>query len=925
MKHIHFLVCAILLLISGRLTAQQGSLDGSFADHGMGIYHIPLDNQSAESEFSVMQPDGKIIMGGFLNNSYIYLTRLNTNGTFDNSYGGDGKILFTTDGLSSRYLCGAMQADGKLVIGATAASHFLILRFNMNGTADNSFDADGKATIAVDAASDFAKAIAIQPDNKIVIAGMSGIAENYYYSVLRLNSNGSLDNSFDADGKTFFTVSPAGYDEAAAITINSGKMILTGYSRNTGDFDFSVVRLNNDGSMDAGFDGDGKLLLPVQPGSDDRPTDIAVNGNNKILICGYSEDATEDFIVVRLNTDGSIDDGFDVDGKAIIHVSDDRDYAYRLVVQPDNKVLVAGNTTLVSRDVDYSIVRINNNGTLDNNFDGDGIKIFTIMANGNDRCTGLQLLPNGEILITGNSYSNVVDVAEYYNYSAALLNSNGNFDNSFDSDGKLLIDPGTIDDAANAVIIQANGFIVTAGKSFYSEYRTYSPFLRVKKNGNTDNNFDGDGKAALYTLSAYEANGIAIQADGKIVAACTGTDGADTTFSVSRLNADGSPDVGFGSSGIKKIDITTYFSTATCVAIQADGKIVAAGYAKNGFGTASMAAVRLNTDGSLDNSFDVDGIKTVGIELGAFAYAIAIQADGKIVLGGYSKSVSKVFVYDFAAVRLNTNGSLDNTFSGDGRATVAINGDDFCYAMKLTGSGDIVLAGSSKNGSANVFSVMELNSVGVLQPNFGNGGKRLISIGATYDVVKGIAIQPNGSILLGGYSFNGTDYDAAIVKLTSKGKPDNSFDGDGKSVINLAGSDEVVNAIAMQDDGDIILAGRQKTTNESRSNSIMLMRIKNNAVLEAIITTTKSINNTGALLTIPSLLHRNEQWHIQGAEKITSVTVTNTIGQTVFKSKNYRNSLYAAAYTKGMYYYIITVHDAENKEHLYKGKLLVTD
>ncbi len=300
---------------------------------------------------------------------------------------------------------------------------------------------------------------------------------------------------------------------------------------------------------------------------------------------------------------------------------------------------------------------------------------------------------------------------------------------------------------------------------------TYKIFYAI---GLLDESFDGDGKVTTDIGSSYDsANAVAIQEDGKIVVAGYST-GSSDDFAVVRYNSDGSLDTYFGPNGNGKVTTDIGSSTADyarAIAIQGDGKIVVAGYSTGS--SDDFAVVRYNSNGSLDIYFGPNGNGKVTTDIGSstadYAYAVAIQGDGKIVVAGYSFNGSN---YDFVVVRYKSDGSLDTSFgsNSNGIVTTAIgSGDDFAHAVALQGDGKIVVAGVSYNGSNWDFAVVRYNSDGSLDTSFGSNSNGIVTtaIGSSTDSAQAIAIQIIGNIgkiVVAGYSNNGSNFDFAVVR-----------------------------------------------------------------------------------------------------------------------------------------------------------------
>jgi uncharacterized delta-60 repeat protein len=327
------------------------------------------------------------------------------------------------------------------------------------------------------------------------------------------------------------------------------------------------------------------------------------------------------------------------------------------------------------------------------------------------------------------------------------------------------------------------------------------------------------GTAGLQTLNfgaTDSAAAVAVQPDGKIVVAgTTDAGGGVSDIAVARYNPDGTLDLTFGNgTGTTRINFGASTSNgAGGVAIQGDGKIVIAGYT-NVNGNDDFALVRLTSTGLLDTSFDGDGRLAVDFGFGTAerATAIAIQSDGKIVAGGsFSGGVAGS---NFAFVRVNSvDGSLDNTFNGNGRQNATIGAMDMLTALAIDSKGRIVGAGYTDFNASGAntfdFALVRLLDTGLLDTTFDTDGSRTIDFGAD-DRATGIAIQADGNIVVGGTTDDGTAEMAFARVLSTNGALDSTFDTDGKATANL-GAASKANGIGIQWDGRILAAGSSGT------------------------------------------------------------------------------------------------------------------
>ncbi len=384
-----------------------------------------------------------------------------------------------------------------------------------------------------------------------------------------------------------------------------------------------------------------------------------------------------------------------------------------------------------------------------------------------------------------------------------LYAQNGSLDNSFSSDGKVLTQIGPDDDGAVDVAIQADGKIVAVGGSYNVSTSNYEfAVVRYNTNGSLDNSFSSDGKlTTAFGNGDNIAFALAIQTDGKIVVGGYAGDGAMADFALVRYNTDGSLDNTFNSTGKVTTAISLNNDEISSVLIQGDGKIIVAGSSNNDF-----AVARYNSNGTLDMTFNGQGwIRTDFNGGGDFAYGAALQADGKIVAVGHVDISS---ISNFGLARYNSNGTLDNTFSSDGKANVLIGIEDaVAYDVALQADGKIILAGHMYNGSDDDFALARFNSNGSLDNTFSSDGMLSHGILSSDDHPLGVKVQTDGKILAAGYTTTSSGYSVAVVRYNSDGSFDNSFGILGKVTTAVGGIDDEAEGMLIQPDGKIVVVG----------------------------------------------------------------------------------------------------------------------
>ncbi|MGI8849886.1 MAG: hypothetical protein ACR2HT_06930, partial [Pyrinomonadaceae bacterium] len=369
----------------------------------------------------------------------------------------------------------------------------------------------------------------------------------------------------------------------------------------------------------------------------------------------------------------------------------------------------------------------------------------------------------------------------------------GDLDPSFGNGGKVVTSFDNRHSDAYAMAIQSDGKIVVAGQS---------AIVRYNKDGSLDASFGNGGKVATPSGTIFYA--VAIQPDGKIViAGRIVTSNAD--FVLIRYNKDSSLDTSFGTGGIVITPISSLADIAYAVAIQPDGRIVAAG-SSGPFPSVDFALARYNPDGSLDNSFGTGGKVITNINNSAnIAYAMALQPDGKVVAAGFSGDSNR----DFALARYNTDGTLDNSFGTGGSVTTSIgSGNDEAYAVAIQSDGRIVAAGYSFERRFD-FALARYNTDGLLDTSFATGGKAITSFGRSGGFAYAMAVQSNGKIIVAGRTTynNGAYSEFALVRYNPNGSLDSSFGRGGKVTTVIGNGSSVVRAVAIQPDGKIVAAG----------------------------------------------------------------------------------------------------------------------
>jgi uncharacterized delta-60 repeat protein len=394
---------------------------------------------------------------------------------------------------------------------------------------------------------------------------------------------------------------------------------------------------------------------------------------------------------------GDLDTTFSKDGKILMDIRAGKDnYAWALAVQADGKIVTVGQVSVTSSKVDVAIIRYTKNGALDKTFNGTG-KLILDLGNEYDLGVSVVIEPSSQKIVIGGQ--SCTGFAENCDLAVIRLNPNGSLDTTFNSTGIRIDDFGGGDNGSlGGLALQPDGKIVVGGYMFNGSSSNYDFAVhRYNTNGTLDTTFNKTGKKSVSIKAGKHdiVMGLALQSDGKIVAAGRTSDPGPTNsdFAVIRLKPNGTMDKTFKTTG-KVITNLGGNDIPHDLAIQPDGKIVVVGRKQTTI--LKFALVRYNPDGTLDKTFAGTGKKVLdfsGIGVDNAARTVEIQpANGKIVVGGVSDG-------DFALGRFTKTGGLDKTFSTDGKLTIDFGGYDTARSLVIQqAGGKYVLAGSSNDG-----------------------------------------------------------------------------------------------------------------------------------------------------------------------------------------------------------------------------------
>jgi len=385
-------------------------------------------------------------------------------------------------------------------------------------------------------------------------------------------------------------------------------------------------------------------------------------------------------------------------------------------------------------------------GSLDPAF-GSGGTVVTNVGAGDAAVEGIALPPDGRIVVAGYAWNGTDQDIAVARYTAS-----GVLDPTFGSGGITLTDVNGDQNGAEAVALQPDGRIVVVGFSG-------GDFVAVRytADGVLDPTFGHDGIVVSNVGGDAEADAVAIQPNGDVLAAGWSETSGQWNMVVTRYSSDGSLDKTFHKTGRVSIDFKSN-DYATSILVQPDGKILVAG--GSGDAGTQIAMARLRTTGGVDKTFGTNGKTTTSFPgtLASWADGAALQSDGKIVLSGFVYDGSH---YRIALCRYTAAGALDGSFAGNGRVITNLGpGEDAAHAVTIQPDGDIVVAG----GAGDDFGVARYTASGTLDPAFGGGaGFVTTDLGAT-DEAEAALLQPDGKIVAAGFSGDSSRLSFALAR-----------------------------------------------------------------------------------------------------------------------------------------------------------------
>lgn len=761
----------LVLFVCTLAANAQLSVDPAFnpSDKGGGKHAGVFGGESGVGRALLLQ-DGKILVGGFYrilhNKISPGLSLLNADGSVNTAFQGPDVNDDLEDGITAM----ALQPDGKILLaGYMSVYHGKkvnhLIRINPNGSLDNSF----RTGLGFNSYEEVPSSIVALPDGKIIIGGnftsYNGVAVN---GLIRLKANGNLDTTFN------FQTSPTA-SIRKIIAESDGKLIVGGRFTIQSNTSYqNLVRLNKNGSLDESFNPGKKLTI-------NEVFAFEVQPDKKIIF-------TCNNLVYRIKKDGSQDTAF-VNGLIMNDFNYDKlGRLSDIKIQKDGKILLAGHITTYNNTPQKSILRLNINGSIDKSFKtGIGFGGSSMGGSPDNFIKSITLFNNGKIFIAGD----FLFYRGIWQGTMAVLNTDGSIDNIFNANNG-----NGADASVNKIVVQPDNKILIAG--YFRAYNgvNRNKIARLNANGTLDRTFNpGTGPDSCNFI-----NTMVLQKDGKILVG-----GNFRYFNkvlksfIVRLNNDGSIDNSFNFNTFSKKygDISDGVRT---IALQADGKILIGFELIRNYVTNESkrnVLLRLNVDGSADKSFNADQINNSDDPQ---VNSIQIQNNGKILVGGdfdiYINGSVKSNL-----VRLNKNGTLDETFNISG------NGPNYrIYSVNIEKGGKIIITGRfNYYNNINISYLARLNTNGSLDTSYKP------SIPDNSVVFPRSIIDSNNKVILS-YCYNATDVFGRVIRYNTDGSLDNEFGINNKA-------DHMINDMALQNK-KLLLGGFIESFNGMQHNRI---------------------------------------------------------------------------------------------------------
>ncbi|MBK8965350.1 MAG: T9SS type A sorting domain-containing protein [Lewinellaceae bacterium] len=822
----------LFFLFTFQTNAQQaGTPDPGFGDAGRVVES--LGRADGRGYGIAFQPDGKVVVAGesFAGDGAACLVvRLLADGSPDPAFGQNGRVFFRPLNHSFLVYDIALQTDGALLVCGAVTNYGVspnvtegcVLRLLSDGTPDATFGDGGLARILVNNRPPRFEAIRVLGDGKILLAGLgfsqSGGAPDGL--VARLLTNGSLDNTFGDNGATVIPLS-TGTDYLNQIHVQTtGDILTTGYQRVTGVSGFInaavAVRLSADGMPDPNYGTAGVAIFSVANVNIASFNSVLLP-DNSVVLGGYALAAgNRDLLLLRFKPDGQPDSTFGTNGATTLDAGPN-DAIIGLALLPNGKLAAAGYYLPANSSWTSLLAQFNADGTPDNTFGTNGVRTG-FYPGLQQSFFDLKVQADGSLVTTG-----FLNSSHGADLTVSRFNPDGSPDTQFGAGGQGLhiVDVAGGDNFLTDLALDADGNIYTTHIAAGDNEDGF--IVKYQPNGTRAADFGQNGQQRLpeLPLSSQEVQALAVQPDGKIVAAGQliqfGLVGATDSLTIWRQNPDGTPDPGFGQNGLVRIALPDQSVVGVYdLTLQNNGKILLCGrFLSEVTGQFHALVIRLTANGMLDPVWGIDGVLWIYSPANAQVFSVRPLPDANVLVAGL---LSPNFTNDIFITRLLPNGAPDPTFGASGIVTVETNDvSEVAFDLHVYADGRFLVAANliDQGGDRLALLAYRFMPDGSPDNTFGTNGRVELPAGTFWSSGLSLVyphasldVQADGKIVLTGIYNDGSDGpDIALYRLFPDGSLDTDFGNSGLATADIFGFADYASGVTVQSDNKILVSG----------------------------------------------------------------------------------------------------------------------
>jgi uncharacterized delta-60 repeat protein len=639
------------------------------------------------------------------------------------------------------------------------------------------------------------------------VAG-SGDGSGSDFSIIRLNADGSLDTTFSSDGKLLVPVGTGEDFGTSVIQQIDGKLVIAGRSLSGFAITYGVVRLNADGTLDTTFSDDGTFSMPVGSGGDDVSS-VIQQSDGKLVVAGSSDNGNggREFSLIRLNEDGRLDNSFGNNGTVVMHAGSgfSDDYGRSVIQQADGKLVVAGSSSGSSSG--FSLIRLNTDGSLDTTF-GDSGKLIQPVGFGDYLAYQVIQQADDKLVVVGSSTDGS---GANKNVSLIRLNEDGSRDNTFVGSSAHTFAFADYTEGAAAVVldnaVQIQDAQLGALNGGNGNYSGAYIFLGRQGGARSQDVLGISTSGASFTISGSD-----LQSGGLTFATFAKTPG---TLSIEFTDSGTTPTQALVNDVLSHITYANSSNTPPAsVNLEwafSDGNSGSQGMGgeltATGISTVNITAVN-NTAPTLAGIPTTAQSATVGqpAALADFTVADADSSNLRVTLTPANGTLGNVTDADVNTAGIQLTGTAASINSAIASAT---------FSGTAAGAAHIEIRVDDDSGAAPVSGQYRLQVVGAdvasnTQPTFSIevGGRAIFPMGPRWDDAAQLIQLADGQLLIVGTSTDNNLFDNfSLLKLTADGRPDSSFGADGKVTVSVAPHDDSAFSVVEQANGKLVVAG----------------------------------------------------------------------------------------------------------------------